>query len=391
MTINLLFLWMCHTPWDGQVYLDRRMQFGDKSTVEGFQSVTNLLLRAAQAVIDGDAAMRATVPHAAHLWQYIDARPTNEAYRRWEPERLNEFGEGPQLRLNHTDGYIGGFMGAVYGRRRSCAVATVHRAFIGKGGADFPLKASKEYLPMPSMVALGGSLDIDSGLATLPDERAARYSAQTQEVLDSTRFDSDEFHQYTSRLVVSAAQYEPAGRAWLVSSFCTMRQARRRSTKKGRRTRVFAGPGVKSEAHFWLRLLSRPAGIALVPRLQFSPSDDPRRRIGWFSASASWGMANKVKDGRLVVVPPSFRAFRREFPDLTSRSYIGRTPRRTSTRTTRRRDARLRHFLGFLPQHSKTTAAKATSGSRRGNHQRWSSPPSEHAHMPTPDLIHSLA
>ena len=27
---------------------------------------------------------------------------------------------------------------------------------------------------------------------------------------------------------------------------------------------------------------------------------------------------NKAKDGRLVVVPPLFRTFRREFPDLTS-------------------------------------------------------------------------
>ena len=35
VTIHLLFLWMCHTSWDGQVYLDRRMQFGDKSAVEG--------------------------------------------------------------------------------------------------------------------------------------------------------------------------------------------------------------------------------------------------------------------------------------------------------------------------------------------------------------------
>ena len=33
--------------------------------------------------------------------------------------------------------------------------------------------------------------------------------------------------------------------------------------------------------------------------------------------------SNKVKDGRLVVAPPLFRTFRREFPDLTSRSYIG--------------------------------------------------------------------
>lgn len=33
--------------------------------------------------------------------------------------------------------------------------------------------------------------------------------------------------------------------------------------------------------------------------------------------------SNKVEDGRLVVAPPLFRTFRREFPDLTSRSYIG--------------------------------------------------------------------
>ena len=43
---------------------------------------------------------------------------------------------------------------------------------------------------MPSMVALGGSLDTESSLATLSDERAERYSAQTKEVLNSTRFDS---------------------------------------------------------------------------------------------------------------------------------------------------------------------------------------------------------
>ena len=159
------------------------MQFGDKPAVVGFQSITNLILCAAQAAVDGNEAMRATVPHAAHLWQYVDARPTNEAYRRWELERLNEFGEGPQLRLTRTDGYIDDFMGAVYSRRRSFTVATIHRAFIGKGGANFPLKASKECLPMPPMVALGGLLDIDSSLATLPQERAEKYSAQTQEVL----------------------------------------------------------------------------------------------------------------------------------------------------------------------------------------------------------------
>ena len=54
--IRILCLWMCHTSWDGNVYLDRRMQFGDKSAVEGFQSITNLILCAAQAAIDGNMA-----------------------------------------------------------------------------------------------------------------------------------------------------------------------------------------------------------------------------------------------------------------------------------------------------------------------------------------------
>ena len=130
-------------------------------------------------------------------------------------------------------------------------------------------------------------LDIDSGLDTLPDERAARYSAQTQEVINSTRFDSDEFHQYTSRLV-SAAQYEPAGRAWLVSSFCAMRQARRRSTKKGRRTRVFVGPGVKSEHGSGCDACLDRRELHFSLARSSPTSDDPRHRIGWFDASTSW-------------------------------------------------------------------------------------------------------
>jgi len=265
------------------------MQFGDKSAVEGFQSITNLILCAAQAAIDGNMALRAAVPHAAHLWQYVDARPTNEAYRRWESERTNELGEGPQLRLTHTDGYIDDFMGAVYGRRRAFAVIAIHRAFIGKGGANFPLKASKECPPAPAMVALGGLLDTDTGLATLSSERAERYSAQTREVIGASRVDETDFHQWTSRLV-SAAQYEPAGRSWLVSSYCALRQARRRAKKKGKRVRVFIGPGVLAEARFWLRRLASPAGISMFPRCKFPPSDDPDHRIGWFDASTSWGM-----------------------------------------------------------------------------------------------------
>ena len=46
----------------------------------------------------------------------------------------------------------------------------------------------------------------------------------------------------------------------------------------------------------------------------------------WWETRALKSMSsgpNKAKDGRLVVVPPLFRAFRREFPDLTSRAYIG--------------------------------------------------------------------
>ena len=60
ITIHVLYLWMCHTSWGGD-FLDRRMQFGDKSAVEGFQSITNLILVAAQDAIDGDLAMRALV------------------------------------------------------------------------------------------------------------------------------------------------------------------------------------------------------------------------------------------------------------------------------------------------------------------------------------------
>ena len=287
--IHILCLWMCHTSWDGNVYLDRRMQFGDKSAVEGFQSITNLILCAVQAAIDGNLALRAAVPHAAHLWQYVDARPTHAAYQRWESERTNALGEGPHLRLTHTDGYIDDFMGAVHGRRRAFAVIAIHRAFIGKGGANFPLKASKECPPAPAMVALGGLLDTDSGLATLSSERAERYSTQTREVMSASRVDATDFHQWTSRLV-SAAQYEPAGRSWLVSSYCALRQARRRAKKKGKRVRVFIGPGVLAEARFWLRRLSLPAGISMFPRCKFPPSDDPDHRIGWFDASTSWGM-----------------------------------------------------------------------------------------------------
>ena len=92
--------------------------------------------------------MRALVPHAAHLWQCIDAKPTHAAYQLWERERVAVFGEDVmQLRINHTDGYIDDFMGSAHGRRRAFAIAAVHRVFIGKGGADFPLKASKECLP----------------------------------------------------------------------------------------------------------------------------------------------------------------------------------------------------------------------------------------------------
>ena len=175
-------------------------------------------------------------------------------------------------------------MGAVYGRRRVFAVIAIHRAFIGKGGANFPLKASKECPPAPAMVALGGLLDTDTGLATLSSERAERYSAQTSEIMRTSRVDVTEFHQWTSRLVL-AAQYEPVGRSWLVSSYCALPQARRRAKKKGQRVRVFIGPGVLAEARFWLRRLSSPAGISMFP-----PSDDPDHRIGWFGASTSWGM-----------------------------------------------------------------------------------------------------
>jgi hypothetical protein len=133
------------------------------------------------------------------------------------------FGEDAmQLRINHTDGYIDNFMGSAHGRRRAFAIAAVHRAFIGEGGANFPLKASKECLPAPLMVALGGMIDLDVKTATLSAERVKKYSAQTQEVLESPRYDATEFHRWASRLV-SAAQYEPAGRAWLTATYCALK------------------------------------------------------------------------------------------------------------------------------------------------------------------------
>ena len=64
---------------------------------------------------------------------------------------------------------------------------------------------------MPFMVALGGLLEIDSGLATLSHERVVKYSAQTQEVIDATRFGEDDFHRYTSRLVSAARTVRTSG------------------------------------------------------------------------------------------------------------------------------------------------------------------------------------
>ena len=278
---------MCHTSWGGDVFLDRRMQFGDKSAVEGlFQFTANLILVSAQDAIDGDPATRALVPHAAHLRQYIDAKPTHAAYRLWERERVAVFGEDvTQLRANHTDGYVGDFMGSALGRRRAFATAAVHRAFIGKRGANFPLKALKVCLPAPS---LGGLIDLDSKTATLSAERAEKYSAQTREVLNSPRYDDTEFHRYTSRLV-SAARYEPAGRAWLVSSYCALKQARRRSEKRGGRTRVFIGPGAKKEAQFWLHCLAQSSGIALFVRIDTGTSAGAGMLPSSMSVSAHGG------------------------------------------------------------------------------------------------------
>ena len=96
-------------------------------------------------------------------------------------------------------------MGSAHGRRRAFAIAAIHRAFIGKAGANFPLKASKECLPAPSMTALGGLLDVDTSLATLSAERAEKYSAQAALILDEWRYDEKEFHRYASRLM-SAVQ-----------------------------------------------------------------------------------------------------------------------------------------------------------------------------------------
>ena len=139
------------------------------------------------------------------------------------------------------------------------------------------------------MVALGGMIDLDVKTATLSAERVEKYSTQTREVLESHRYDATEFRRWTSRLV-SAAQYEPAGRAWLAASYCVLKQARHRATKRGDHTKVFVGPGVKKEAQFWLDCLAHSSGIALFPRVLFPPSDSSDHRVGWFDASASWGM-----------------------------------------------------------------------------------------------------
>ena len=166
--------------------------------------------------------MRDLVPDAGHLWQYDDVRPTHPEYLQWERERIAEHGEGTQLRLNHTDGCIDDFMGSAHGRRRVFAIAAIYRAFIGKTSANFPLIASKECLPTPSMTALGGLLDVDASLATLSAERSVKHSAQAASILAEPRYDDKEPHRYASRLV-SAAQYEPAGRAWIVSSYVALK------------------------------------------------------------------------------------------------------------------------------------------------------------------------
>ena len=115
-----------------------------------------------------------------------------------------------------------------------------------------------------------------------------KYSTQTREVFESPRYGATEFHQWSSRLV-SAAQYEPAGRAWLTASFYALKQARHRAKKRGDHTQVFIGPGVKKEAPFWLHCLAHSSGIALLTRVLFPPSDSSDHRVGWFDASTSWG------------------------------------------------------------------------------------------------------
>ena len=139
------------------------------------------------------------------------------------------------------------------------------------------------------MTALGGLLDVDASLATLSAERAAKYSTQAVSILAESRYDEKKLHRYVGRLV-SAAQYEPAGRAWLVSGYVALKQARKRRTKQGKRVKVFIGPGVRQEAQFWIARLRHLAGVALFPRFSFPPSDSSDHRVGWFDASPSWGM-----------------------------------------------------------------------------------------------------
>ena len=87
-------------------------------------------------------------------------------------------------------GWVAWFALALRERRRAFAIAAIHRAFIGKTGASFLLKASKECLPAPSMTALpvDGLLDVDASLATLSAERAVKYSTQAASVLAEPRY-----------------------------------------------------------------------------------------------------------------------------------------------------------------------------------------------------------
>ena len=92
----------------------------------------------------------------------------------------------------------------------------------------------------------------------------------------------------------------------------------------------FSGPGTSPGPGPWPCTLPVPCTLAVY----FCRGRDlggllrtaARQGEWWWETRARKFMSsgsNKVKDGRLVVAPPLFRTFRREFPDLTSRSYIG--------------------------------------------------------------------
>ena len=280
--VYLMCLYMCHTMWRDKINLDRRGQFGDASMVEGFQAITMLVLAAGRAAIRGHKGIRALLPELTHVWQWVDALPTNEDFEEWRATRVDAGLDEEELRLAYIDGYIDDYLGTARGRRRAYACSAIFRTILRRCG--FEMKVSKECLPARVMTTLGGDLDLNRLLAQLSEERAKKYSDEALAVAKLSRYPVGNFRSLMGRLV-SAAIYEPAGRSWLVAGFMALRQALRRE-----REHVFLGPGVKKELAFWVAMIEAAVGIPLFPATDFPPPETPLHRVDWFDASTSWGM-----------------------------------------------------------------------------------------------------